>query len=402
MKLLCAALMVALPALVFAHDTWLVPAILATQPGQPVTVRFATSEAFPTSDSPVGPDRIARFTLRTATGTQQVSGYKLEGNYLVGTVTPEVAGHAVVVAETMPRVLVLKPEQFNEYLQHEDLKPIMAARNAAGKSGADGRERYRKIAKAILCVGDSSKDAGYSKPDDSWLEIVPQHSTCAMKPGDVLTVRVLFRGRPLRNARVAAGYAGVTGHNYPVWISTNRHGVAHVKLDRPGLWFVRVLHMVAARNDAEADWHSAFSTLTFEVGGGIVSPAQRDTADIRRVLDDQAAAWNRGDVAAYMEGYWKSESLSFAGANGVTRGWNGLLERYKRSYPDARAMGKLTFSDLEITLLSGDAAMALGRWRLEREAGPLGGTYSLVLRKFPEGWRIVHDHTSADAPPRPQ
>lgn len=391
------AALLALPALAFAHDTWLVPAVFSTQPGQPVTVRFATSEAFPTSDSRVGPDRIARFTMRTAGGTRQIADYKLEGDYLVASVAPDAAGHAVVVTETKPRVLVLPAPQFNDYLKHEDLKRIIAARNAAGKSESEGRERYRKIAKAILCAGDVSRDTGYTASMDSWLEIIPQHSTCSMKPGDTLTIRVYFRGRPLAGARVAAGYSGVTGHNYPVWITTNRQGLAHIKLDRPGMWFARVLHMVAARNDAEADWHSAFSTLTFEVGGGIVSPAQRDAADIRRVLDDQATAWNRGDIAGYMEGYWKSDSLSFASANGITRGWKGLLERYQRSYPDRRAMGKLTFSDLEITLLGGESAMALGRWQLERDAGPVGGTYSLVLRRFPEGWRIVHDHTSEDA-----
>ena len=117
-------------------------------------------------------------------------------------------------------------------------------------------------------------------------------------------------------------------------------------------------------------------------------------ARIQALLDAQAAAWNRGDIESFMTGYWKSEKTTFSGANGVFRGWQALLERYRRTYPDRAAMGTLTFSEIEITLLAPDAALAMGSWHLERTGGPVGGVFSLVLRKFPEGWRIVHDHTS--------
>jgi ketosteroid isomerase-like protein len=80
----------------------------------------------------------------------------------------------------------------------------------------------------------------------------------------------------------------------------------------------------------------------------------------------------------------------------VTRGWQGLHDRYRRTYPDRAAMGRVSFSDLEIRLLGCDAALVLGRWRLDRERDTPGGVFTLVLRKFPEGWRIIHDHTSSD------
>lgn len=126
-------------------------------------------------------------------------------------------------------------------------------------------------------------------------------------------------------------------------------------------------------------------------------------AAIRDLLDRQSAAWNRGDVEGFMAGYWKSEKTTFAGSNGVFRGWQALLERYRRTYPDRAAMGTLTFSELEITTLAPDAALVLGRWHLDRSSGPVGGVFSLVVRKLPEGWRIVHDHTSAaeSAPNKP-
>ena len=122
--------------------------------------------------------------------------------------------------------------------------------------------------------------------------------------------------------------------------------------------------------------------------------AQDDAAkEIRKVMDDQAAAWNRGDLEAFMQGYWNSEKLVFVGSE-VTRGWQPTLDRYKRTYGTREKMGTLTFSDLEVTLLSNDAAVVLGSWSLARATDNPHGKFTLVFRKFKEGWRIVMDHTS--------
>lgn len=123
-------------------------------------------------------------------------------------------------------------------------------------------------------------------------------------------------------------------------------------------------------------------------------PAAGPEAEIRALLDAQAAAWNRGDIQGFMEGYWKSPQTAFVGSNGVVRGWQAVLDRYRRTYPDRRAMGTLTFSGIEVTLLSPDSALILGHWQLERERDRPGGVFTLVARKFPDGWRIIHDHTS--------
>lgn len=146
----------------------------------------------------------------------------------------------------------------------------------------------------------------------------------------------------------------------------------------------------------------------------VVSPAEANAAALqsagratqtdgpsalRALLDTQVAAWNRGDIEAFMQGYWKSERTTFAGSGGILRGWQALLQRYRRSYPDRAAMGRLEFRELEISLLAPDSALILGRWRLEREKDSPGGVFTLVARRLPEGWRIVHDHTSAVAPP---
>jgi beta-aspartyl-peptidase (threonine type) len=121
-------------------------------------------------------------------------------------------------------------------------------------------------------------------------------------------------------------------------------------------------------------------------------------ASLRVLLEQQQAAWNRGDVDAFMQGYWHSEQTTFSGTNGVTRGWDAVLARYHRNYPDQAAMGHLEFSQLEITPLCKDAALILGHWHLDREK-PVGGVFTLVAKRFPEGWRIIHDHTDAVSTP---
>ena len=120
------------------------------------------------------------------------------------------------------------------------------------------------------------------------------------------------------------------------------------------------------------------------------------TAAIRAVLIDQQAAWNRGDVDAFMNGYWHSPELTFAASRGVTRGWEAVVASYRKNYPDATAMGHLDFSNIEFRLLGNDAALVLGRWHLQRCSDQPGGVFTLVFQHFADGWRIIHDHTSAD------
>jgi uncharacterized protein (TIGR02246 family) len=119
-----------------------------------------------------------------------------------------------------------------------------------------------------------------------------------------------------------------------------------------------------------------------------------DREAIRAVLNAQQTAWNRGDVDAFLVGYWRSPELTFSGSSGVARGWDGVMARYKKNYPDRAAMGQLDFSELEFRFLGPDAALVLGRWHLKREKDELGGVFTLVWQRFPDGWKIIHDHTS--------
>ena len=110
---------------------------------------------------------------------------------------------------------------------------------------------------------------------------------------------------------------------------------------------------------------------------------EADRAAITAALNAQQAAWNRGDVDAFLVGYWHSSELTFSGSSGVSRWWDGVLARYKKNYPDQAAMGQLDFSGLEFRFLGPDAALVLGRWHLKRDKGDIGGVFSLVWLRFP-------------------
>lgn len=119
---------------------------------------------------------------------------------------------------------------------------------------------------------------------------------------------------------------------------------------------------------------------------------------IRGVLDAQVAAWNRGDIEAFMDGYAQTDSLRFASGGSVYRGWEAALERYQTSYPDRAAMGMLAFRHLDIRLLGPASALVFGRWQLTREADAPSGLFTLLFVRRANGWRIVHDHTSTASP----
>jgi ketosteroid isomerase-like protein len=119
------------------------------------------------------------------------------------------------------------------------------------------------------------------------------------------------------------------------------------------------------------------------------------TAEILRILQTQADAWNRGDLDAFMQTYAPVGDLRFASGGTVTYGWQPTLERYRQRYPDRAAMGTLAFSDLTVTELSPDAAIVFGRWRLTRTSDAPHGLFTLLVRRTPAGWRIFADHTSA-------
>ncbi len=137
-------------------------------------------------------------------------------------------------------------------------------------------------------------------------------------------------------------------------------------------------------------------TTVLAVAIALAMDPPQERAAIQRVLDDQAVAWNKGDLSGFMKGYLESEDLSFYSGNKKTKGWKATLERYQKTYQgDGKEMGKLSFKELSIELLGDDHALVRGRFHLQLKSEQPTGIFTLILRKTPAGWRILHDHTSS-------
>lgn len=134
-----------------------------------------------------------------------------------------------------------------------------------------------------------------------------------------------------------------------------------------------------------------------EVNGWIPSAQSTDERQIRELLARQEAAWNGGDIDAFMKDYWQSEDLAFSSGGETTKGWEATRQRYHDRYPTAERMGKTTFSDIQVQLLDAGSALVQGRWQLERSDEVMKGNFTLVLKRFEDGWKIIHDHTSKTA-----
>jgi len=172
-----------------------------------------------------------------------------------------------------------------------------------------------------------------------------------------------------------------------------------LKLDAAGhLAYKRLpsLQMISPVSLGRARW-IAITSCAFMAITVFAAPEQTANAltQIRSVLQAQQDAWNRGDIDGFMNGYARSASTVFISEDTIRRGWQTVRDRYKQKYSNREKMGTLAFSDLEITLLSSDSAVASGRWRLKRANDQPHGRFTLILKRLPDGWRIVHDHTSA-------
>jgi len=150
--------------------------------------------------------------------------------------------------------------------------------------------------------------------------------------------------------------------------------------------------------------------LCLAVPAGCASTAARSNAPVIQPIDDasrraieelldrQVEAWNAGDIDEFMDGYWRSDDLTFVSGGSVTRGWNATLEGYRRRYASRESMGRLEFRVIEMRGLGPARAMILGRWRVERDH-PIGGLFTLIVGVVDGAWRVIYDHTSVETPP---
>jgi hypothetical protein len=239
-----------------------VPGKFVLSPGEKVRVFLNSGDDFPESASLVGEFRIRSFNLTSATETTPLTNYLADGKSLTTEITAPEAGTAVLAVAIKPRLVRLKADEFNEYLEEDGLNRALEDRQNRDEIDRSVVERYTKWAKAIIRIAEGN-DETWKKPVGLKLEIVPVVSPHDLGPGDTLAVRVLFEGQPIDGLTLVGGRAA--GPLHEIRVVTGRDGRAEVAIPESGRWYLRTVHMLRVEDDPQVQWESFWTTLTFEV-----------------------------------------------------------------------------------------------------------------------------------------
>jgi uncharacterized GH25 family protein len=241
-----------------AHYTFILPQVFRVTAGETLTIGFHSGDGFPESAAIL--KRLQEPTIRTERGAIKLGGLKEDGKRLVASTVVPTSSHIIVTALNPPAVEQMKPDSFEKYLEEEGLGHIVRARAARGESGAPGRERYSMYAKAVLATGTPGD--GYRSVAGLALEIIPEKDPYRLQSGEMLPVRVLFRGKPAADLQLTAA-STAEGFKTRVVGTTDAEGRVTVPVSR-GQWRLHTILMERV-TEAEIDWESTWTTLTFEV-----------------------------------------------------------------------------------------------------------------------------------------
>lgn len=298
------AVILAVPTVSLAHDFWLVPSAFALATGELLEIRGQTSSSFPTSESAVAVDRVAEARLLSATADVAIRDLSTSGTSLVLRYRPSVAGQYLVAATLRPRSVRESAAGFRRYLELEGAPEAAARYEREGKlpTRDSVTRRYAKYAKTLVQVGRGGAPA-FARTVGQPLEFVPLSDPLALRTGDTLRVRLLYRGQPLAGARVHAGSAPVAGaaarEQSP---TTDGEGVAAIALTSGSLWNVRAIHVTPATVGSGADWDAHWASLVFSTsaGGRSGQHGATDSADVAGVVQRFHRAIETGDSLAAM------------------------------------------------------------------------------------------------------
>lgn len=245
------------------HDFWIEPSAFTPAPGQRVAVRLKVGEHFRGDPVPRNPERIERFAAVGPSGETPVAGPP--GGEPAGFVTLGKPGLHLLVYDSDHASVELEGEKFEQYLREEGLEAVSALRARRGQTGAPVKEVYSRCAKSLLAVGGGG-GSGYERSLGLPLELVPEANPYTLKNGGELPVRLYYGGKPLAGALVMALQKDRPEPRLSA--RSDAQGRVRLKLDRPGVWLVKAVHMVpavSAAREAGADWESFWASLTFEV-----------------------------------------------------------------------------------------------------------------------------------------
>lgn len=252
-----------LASALWSHDLYLRPREFRVKPKACGVVEFHNGEAFPRSQVPPVVTRLRGATVLSAVGKSDVSGIRVVGTAAAGSYRAPGSAALLIVAYTIPNFIELAAAKFDEYLVHEHLNAVRDQRFKMGDSEKPGRELYSKFVKAILHTG--GPDQFVTRPVGHTIEFGPASDPASLKPGEKLTVQLLFRGAPAADLAVEA--ASATGGQVQERLvgRTDAAGKIQIPIDTPGLWKLHAIRMERRTDTAKADWESYWATLTFEI-----------------------------------------------------------------------------------------------------------------------------------------
>lgn len=247
-----------------AHDMYVMPNSFRPARGTTLTAGFHVGDSFPQSEVGGRLDRLQNPKLIWQGGSAPFTKLRVDGKRDVGEVVVGGSGELIAAVNTLPSLITLQPEKFTAYLKDEGLPEIITWRAEHGESAKPGKERYSKYAKSILLSGDSNGFASHAV--GYVIEIIPEADPYKLKPGDLLPVRVLFRGKPAADLQIESAWAaGNTGSKTTVVGRTNIDGQIKVPLPDSGLWRIHTIKMERCAEPSVADWESFWGSLTFEM-----------------------------------------------------------------------------------------------------------------------------------------
>ncbi|HKI04249.1 MAG TPA: DUF4198 domain-containing protein [Thermoanaerobaculia bacterium] len=247
-----------------AHDFWIEPSAFTPALGQRISVRLRVGEGFRGDPVPRDPQRIERFAALGAAGEVAIAG--VPNSDPAGFLALNAPGLHLLVYDSDHASVELEGKKFEEYLGLEGLEAISALRARRGQTAAPVKEIYSRCAKSLVAVGKSAKSAGYDRSLGLPLELVPEANPYSLDGGGDLAVRLDYGGKPLAGALVMA-----LQRDRPeprIAVRSDSRGRVKLRLDRPGVWLIKAVHMVPAPKESGADWESFWASLTFEVPGG--------------------------------------------------------------------------------------------------------------------------------------
>lgn len=246
-----------------AHDFWIEPSAFRPAIAQRVAVRLRVGQEFKGDPVPRDLGLLKRFVLIGPGGETAVAG--VPNTEPAGFLSIPAPGLYTIVYTSNQEPVQLDAKKFNDYLTQEGLEPIRDLRAKRGQSEAPDREVFSRCAKALVQAGGGAAAAGWNRELGMRLELIPGENPYMLTDSQILPVRLLYDGKPLQGALVTAFTKERPGAK--ISVRSDAKGRVDLKIDRPGTWLVKSVHMIPAARESGADWESFWASLTFEVPG---------------------------------------------------------------------------------------------------------------------------------------